>query len=83
MEKNNLRKRLKLSVVKFSYTKKNGETRYATGTNNLELLSIVFGMDINTLKDERDRCGITTYYDVEKGGWRCLRDENLLEIIND
>ena len=27
---NKLRKRLKLSVVKFSFKKKNGETRYAT-----------------------------------------------------
>tara|TARA_R100001015_G_C4614168_1_gene169978 strand:+ start:932 stop:1174 length:243 start_codon:yes stop_codon:yes gene_type:complete len=78
-----LRDRLKLSVVKFSYLKKNGEKRYATGTNNLELLSIVFGMDIKTLKEGRDRCGITTYFDVEKKGWRSLVDENLLEIIND
>jgi len=83
MEKKTLRQRLKLSVVKFSYLKKNGEKRYATGTNNIDLLNIVFGLNIKSNDSKSITDDLTIYYDVEKMGWRCLRNENLLEIIND
>ena len=79
---NKLRKRLKLSVVKFSFKKKNGETRYATGSTNIDMLNLVFGLDLKTFKEETNRDGITTYYDIEKRNWRSLRDESLIEIIN-
>jgi hypothetical protein len=78
-----LRNRLKLSVVKFSYKKKNGDTRQATGTNNIELLNVVFGLDMKQTTSNNISDDLTIYYDVEKMGWRCLRNENLLEIIND
>tara|TARA_R110002096_G_C14353323_1_gene703288 strand:- start:529 stop:777 length:249 start_codon:yes stop_codon:yes gene_type:complete len=81
MEKK-LRKRLKLSVVKFSFKKKNGETRYATGSTNIDMLNIVFGLNLKSFKEETNRDGITTYYDIEKRNWRSLRDESLIEIIN-
>ncbi len=77
-----LRKRLKLSVVKFSFKKKNGDIRYATGTTNTELLNIVFGLNLSPYEPETKKDGITTYYDIEKRNWRSLRDENLIEIIN-
>jgi|TARA_R110000851_G_scaffold114153_3_gene239142 hypothetical protein len=79
---NKLRKRLKLSVVKFSFKKKNGETRYATGSTNIDMLNIVFGLNLKSFKEETNRDGITTYYDIEKRNWRSLRDESLIEIIN-
>jgi len=79
---NKLRKRLKLSVVKFSFKKKNGETRYATGSTNIDMLNLVFGLNLKSFKEETNRDGITTYYDIEKGNWRSLRDESLIEIIN-
>lgn len=81
MEKK-LRKRLKLSVVKFSFKKKNGETRYATGSTNIDMLNLVFGLNLKSFKEETNRDGITTYYDIEKRNWRSLRDESLIEIIN-
>tara|TARA_Y100001937_G_C6910242_1_gene237185 strand:- start:48 stop:293 length:246 start_codon:yes stop_codon:yes gene_type:complete len=77
-----LRERLKLSVVKFAYLKKNGETRYATGTTNTELLDVVFDIKLKPFKEEKQRDGITTYFDVEKRNWRSLRDDSLIEIIN-
>ena len=79
---NKLRKRLKLSVVKFSFKKKNGETRYATGSTNIDMLNLVFGLNLKSFKEETNRDGITTYYDIEKRNWRSLRDESLIEIIN-
>jgi len=79
---NKLRKRLKLSVVKFSFKKKNGETRYATGSTNIEMINSLFGMKLDEFKEEVNRDGITTYYDIEKRNWRSLRDESLIEIIN-
>jgi hypothetical protein len=77
-----LRERLKLSVVRFSFKKKNGQTRYATGSTNIDMLNLVFGLNLKTFKEETNRDGITTYYDIEKRNWRSLRDESLIEIIN-
>mgnify|MGYP003627795370 FL=1 len=79
---NKLRQRLKLSVVKFSFKKKNGQTRYATGSTNIDMLNVVFGLNLKAFKEETNRDGITTYYDIEKRNWRSLRDESLIEIIN-
>lgn len=78
-----LRDRLKLSVVKFCYLKKNGKKRYAIGTTNTELLNIVFNLKIKEQKEKDFRDGITTYFDVEKQSWRSLIDDNLIEIINE
>jgi len=79
---NKLRKRLELSVVRFSFKKKNGETRYATGSTNIEMLNALFKLNMKPFKEETNRDGITTYYDIEKKNWRSLRDESLIEIIN-
>jgi hypothetical protein len=76
---NKIRKRLKLNVVKFAFKKKNGETRYATGTNNIMLLNEMYGLN---LKDNSsvDRGDLINYYDLEKMGWRCFNKELLTKI---
>lgn len=82
MEKN-IRQRLQLSVVKFAYKKKNGEVRYATGTTNIRLLNELFSLNIEEKEQvEQQRNGTTPYYDLAKKGWRCFRDENFIEVIN-
>ena len=82
MKKDKLRDRLKLSVIKFAYKKKNGEVRYAIGTTNSELLDVVFNIKLKGQETEQDsRAGITNYFDIEKRGWRSLRNNNLIEII--
>jgi hypothetical protein len=82
MEKN-IRKRLQLSVVKFAYKKKNGEVRYATGTTNIPLLNELFNLNIEEKEQVgQQRNGTTPYYDLAKKGWRCFKDENFIEVIN-
>lgn len=82
--KKNIRQRLKLSVVKFSYLKKNGDVRYATGTTNIDLLNDLFNLNIEATEEkEQQRNGTTPYYDFAQKGWRCFKDDNLIEIIND
>jgi len=76
---NKIRKRLKLNVVKFAFKKKNGETRYATGTNNIMLLNEMYGLNLKE-NDGLDRGNLINYYDLEKKGWRCFNKELLTKI---
>lgn len=79
--KNTIRQRLKLNVVKFAYKKKNGDMRYATGTNNIMLLNEMYGFNLDKRdEDEQQRNGLITYFDIEKQGWRCFRDELLTKV---
>tara|TARA_R110000823_G_C15731604_1_gene479803 strand:- start:229 stop:480 length:252 start_codon:yes stop_codon:yes gene_type:complete len=83
MEKN-IRQRLNLSVVKFSFKKKNGEVRQATGTTNVSLLNKLFDLNLEEKEQsEQQRNGTTPYYDLGSKGWRCFKDENFIEVIND
>jgi hypothetical protein len=74
-----IRKRLKLNVVKFAYKKKNGDIRYATGTNNIMLLNEMYGLNIKE-NDSTDRGDLINYYDLEKQGWRCFNKQLLTKI---
>jgi hypothetical protein len=74
-----IRKRLKLNVVKFAYKKKNGDIRYATGTNNVMLLNEMYGLNIKE-NDSIDRGDLINYYDLEKQGWRCFNKQLLTKI---
>ncbi len=76
-----LRERLKLNIVYFVYKKKDGEIRNARGTTNITLLNVFFGQNIMSHK-EITRDELITYYDIDKLGWRCLKEDNLIEIIN-
>ena len=71
-----LREQLKLNIVYFVYKKKDGEIRNARGTTNITLLNVFFGQNIMSHKE------IITYCDIDKLGWRCLKEDNLIEIIN-
>lgn len=75
-----MRKRLKLNVVKFAFKKKNGELRYATGTTNIMLLNEMYGLNLEDNGEGTERNGITSYYDLEKMGWRCFKTESLTQI---
>ena len=77
--KNTIRKRLKLNVIKFAYKKKNGDIRYATGTNNVMLLNEMYGLNIKSF-DSKDRGDLINYYDLGKKGWRCFNENMLTEI---
>lgn len=80
----NIRERLQLSVVKFAYKKKNGETRYATGTTNVQILNDIFNLGIDDKQEkEQIRNGTTPYFDLAKKSWRSFRDENFIDVIND
>jgi hypothetical protein len=76
-----LREQLKLNIVYFVYKKKDGEIRNARGTTNITLLNVFFGQNIMSHK-EITRNELITYYDIDKLGWRCLKEDNLIEIIN-
>lgn len=80
----NIRQRLNLSVVKFSFKKKNGDLRHATGTTNISLLNELFDLNLEEKEQsEQQRNGTTPYYDIDSKGWRCFKDENFIEVIND
>ena len=77
--KTKIRERLKLNVVKFAFKKKNGETRYATGTNNIMLLNEMYGLNLKE-NDSIERGDLINYYDLEKKGWRCFNKKLLTKI---
>ncbi len=77
--KTKIRERLKLNVVKFAFKKKNGDIRYATGTNNVMLLNEMYGLNLKE-NDSIDRGDLINYYDLEKKGWRCFNKELLTKI---
>ena len=56
-------------VVSFSYTKKDGSTRPAKGTLNI---------DYERKSDRKPNYGIFTYFDVDADGWRSCNVMSLL-----
>lgn len=73
-----LQKSLRKGIVKFQFIKNDGTLRTAQGTMNEEI--------IKTLYDYRggqgpERYGYTTYWDVEKGGFRCFDERRLVAIL--
>lgn len=61
----------------FIYQKANGEVREAFGTLNPSLC----GKHINGRGDSPETWGCTPYWDMEKGGFRSFRWENLVAVI--
>ena len=73
-----LKEKLKSGVAHFLYKKQStGEVREAWGTCNGQLMKAtqngrgLSGDQVNTVK----------YWDVEKGGYRSLRYENLIQVF--
>lgn len=74
--KNALRKR----IVEFKYNKKNGETRTARGTLNIDLIgqeNTPNGTNSKTFPDNQIR-----YYDIDSKGWRSFLVENFIDWID-
>ena len=69
-----LKAKMMLGVVKFYYEKINGEIREAYGTLNNRLVPHTLGTG------RRANETVQTYYDTEKGEWRCFKVANLLRI---
>ena len=71
-----LKARMRREVVKFAYLKKSGEVRIAYGT----MMPALVGDHING----RGMCGdvrkVCTYFDVERGQFRCFQMQALIQI---
>lgn len=72
-----LKKKLRSGqIVKFAYLKKNGSIRIAFGTTNPNFVADkVCGWG-----ESRENYATSAYYDLEKGGWRSFRWENLIAV---
>ena len=72
-----LKARMRREVVKYAYLKKSGEVRIAYGT----MMPALVGDHING----RGVCGdvrkVCTYFDVERGQFRCFQLQSLVKIF--
>lgn len=73
----NLKLKLNSGIAHFIFQKKDGSLREAWGTTQRELASA----KTNGRGESREKFGTTAYYDVEAGGWRCFRWENLVHVF--
>lgn len=63
-------------IVKFVYLKSNSDIRVAYGTTNVDFVKDkVCGWG-----ESRENYATSAYYDLEKGGWRSFRWENLIAV---
>lgn len=65
-------------IVKFAYLKSNGEVRIAYGTTHPDFIKD----KVCGWSESRERYANTAYYDLESGGWRSFRWENLIAVYN-
>lgn len=65
---------MKGRIVKFYYQKVDGSIREAYGTLVEKLIPDTVG------SDRRKNDTVQTYYDTEKGEWRCFKKANLIRI---
>ena len=74
---NELKARMRREVVKFAYLKKDNSVRIAYGT----MMPALVGDHING----RGICGdirkVCTYFDVERGNFRCFQMQALIKIF--
>lgn len=68
---------LRNGVTHFIYVKKDGSLRVAKGTKNFDFIP---SEDIPTGGGNEIPDNIETYYDVDRGAWRCLDINRLLWI---
>ena len=72
-----LKEKLKNGVAHFVYMKKDGTLREVWGTTSTNLMKA----NINGRGISRDSVNCVCYWDCEKGGFRSLRFENLLQVF--
>lgn len=70
-----LKTAMKSRIVKFYFTKVDGSLREAYGTLKENLLPTTQG----TGRKANDT--LQTYFDTEKGEWRCFKKANLTKIV--
>ena len=72
-----LKKKLRSGqIVKFAYLKSNGDIRVAYGTTNADFVKD----KVCEWGESRENYATSAYYDLEKGGWRSFRWENLIAV---
>ena len=71
------KRQMRNGVCHFIYLKKNGEVREAFGTLN----AAICGKHINGRGISPEYWGCTPYWDMEKGGFRSFRWENLVAVL--
>lgn len=72
-----LRRLLKNGVVKFSYKKKDGSVRKATGTLKKSLIPETDREDDRIKSTNKD---VMNYWDLKKDDWRCMIKKNFIKI---
>lgn len=72
-----LKKQMRNRVAHFVYKKKDGTIREAWGTTNAALAA----RHTNGNGSSRESYKTTAYFDVERGGWRSFRWENIVCIL--
>ena len=65
---------MKTRIVKFYFQKIDGTIREAYGTLSATLTPET------ACSDRKRNDTVQTYYDTEKGGWRCFKKANLLRV---
>lgn len=70
-----LKAEMKKKIVKFYFKKVDGSVREAYGTLNEKLMPAITGNDKRAKNDT-----VRTYYDTERGEFRCYKKANLLSI---
>ena len=74
---NELKSRMRREVVKFAYLKKSGEVRIAYGT----MMPALVGDHINGRGTNGDYRKVCTYFDVERGQFRCFQMQALIKVF--
>ena len=72
-----LKAKLQNGVAHFLFLKKDGSLREAWGTTANNLIKA----NVNGRGMSRDSVNCVCYWDVEKGGFRSLRFENLVQVF--
>ena len=71
-----LKDKMRNGIAHFVFQKKDGSSREAWGTTNRSLAQKY----INDNGVTREAYATTAYFDVEAGGWRSFRWENLIRV---
>jgi len=66
---------MKTRIVKFYFQKVDGSIREAYGTLKENLIPATAG------SDRKRNDTVSTYFDTEKGEWRCFKKANLLNVV--
>ena len=72
-----LKNKLQNGIAHFIYEKKDGSIREAWGTTSHNLIKA----NVNGRGIPRDYVNCVCYWDVEKGGFRSLRFENVIQVL--